>query len=465
MSFGQINPERKYFNFEGRLPSLEMAAAPAEIPAPGPHTHPKLITDTTLRDGAQDPCFAIFPNETKLRYFDLLHQLDNGTGVIDSIEVFIYQKRDLWTLEKLLERGYDYPRVTTWTRATPKDIRDLVQISGGRVEETGMLVSSSDHHIFDRLGFRSKEEAVERYLVTILAACEQDITPRIHLEDTTRSDIEGWVIPFIRRVMAETRGRCLFRICDTLGVGVPEPLAALPFGIPRLASRLSQATGAEFEFHGHNDFGNATADSMAALRYGCKRVNVTFAGFGERTGNAALEEVLVNYVREYGNPGLRLEVLSEIAELIQAEVAPVPLKQPVVGSRIYTTQAGLHQTGVQRQAQAPGGLIYLPFDPAIVGRDREVLHCVGALSGMDGIISLLNQHRENAGVEGPAFTTATSRLVRYVYDQVHQAYDGRYDPEQDRYLDYRTTFFEAEELAWLAEQFQDDRKRRESAGA
>ena len=255
MSGYQVNPARKYFNFGGRMPPLKLEEAPAEIPAFGPHTYPKLITDTTLRDGAQDPCFAMFPNEAKLAYFDLLHELDNGTGTIDAVEVFIYQKRDLWTLEKLLERGYKSPRVTTWTRATPKDIRDLVQVSGGKVTETGMLVPCSDHHIFDRMGFHSKGEAVEKYLAPILTACEHGITPRVHLEDATRSDVEGWVIPFMCRVMEETQGRACFRICDTLGLGTADPYAALPFGIPRMVSSLSRASGADLEFHGHNDFG------------------------------------------------------------------------------------------------------------------------------------------------------------------------------------------------------------------
>ena len=448
MSHYQVNPTRKYYNFKGRLPTLSMEATPAEISPPGPHTHPKLITDTTLRDGAQDPCFPILPNETKLKYFDLLHELDNDTGVIDSVEVFIYQKRDLWTLEKLLERGYDFPRVTTWTRATPKDIRDLVKISQGRIKETGMLASSSDHHIFDRLGHPSKEEAIEKYLVPILTACEHCIKPRVHLEDATRADIEGWVIPFVQRVVEETKGQAVFRICDTLGVGSPDPYVTLPFGIPRLVSEISRASGAELEFHGHNDFGYATANSMTALRYGCKRVNVAFASFGERTGNAALEQVLVNYIREYGDPGLKLEVLTEMANLMQAEVASIPQKQPIVGSHIFTTQAGLHQTGIQRQAQAPGGLIYLPFDPALVGRSQEVLNRIGALSGMDGIISLLNDYHQSTGAEGKKFTS-TSRAVKFVYDRIQEAYDGYYDATDDRYLDYRETFFEVEELVRL----------------
>lgn len=449
----QVNPARKYFNFKGRIPPLQLEKTPAEIPAPGPHTHPKLITDTTMRDGAQDPCFAIFPSEAKLRYFDLLHALDNGCGVIDAVEVFIYQKRDLWTLDKLLERGYDFPRVTTWTRATPKDIRDLVEVSGGRVTETGMLASCSDHHIFDRLGFRSKEEAIERYLAPILTACEHGITPRVHLEDATRSDVEGWVLPFMYRVTEETQGKAHFRICDTLGIGIPDPYAALPQGIPRLISTLSKASGTELEFHGHNDLGYATANSMAAFRYGCKRVNVTFAGLGERTGNAALEQVLINYISEYGDPGLRLEVLAEISALIGTEVVSIPEKYPIVGSSIFTTQAGLHQTGIQRQAEAQGGLIYLPFDPRLVGRQGVELNRIGALSGMDGIISVLNQHYEASGVQKHRFTSV-SKLVKLIYDQIHQAYDGHYDHIQDRYTGYRDTFFEVEELARMVEQLQ-----------
>ena len=193
-----VNPNRRYYDSKGNLPPVTFENIPASIPPQSPQTHPKLITDTTLRDGAQDPRFALMTNKAKLEYFDLLHKLDNGTGTIEAVEVFIYQKRDLWTLEKLLERGYDYPRVTTWTRAVPKDIKSLVEISGGKIKETGILASASDHHIFDKLGHRSKEEAIEKYLVSIMSACENGIVPRVHLEDATKADIEGWVIPFIQ---------------------------------------------------------------------------------------------------------------------------------------------------------------------------------------------------------------------------------------------------------------------------
>lgn len=445
----QVNSERVYYNYKGDFPPVALEVErPASVPFQSSRSHPKRITDTTLRDGAQDPRFALFPHEAKLRYYDLLHKLDNGTGCIENVEVFIYQKRDQWVLEKLLERGYESPQVTTWTRATPKDIKLLVELSRGQVKETGMLASASDHHIFDKLKHQSKETAIEKYLAPIMTAVENDIRPRVHLEDTTKADISGWVIPFIERVMKETGGQARFRVCDTVGWGIPDPYAGLPTGIPKLISILYEETGAELEFHGHNDFGLATANSIAAWIYGCNRVNTAFAGMGERTGNTPLEQMVAAIVRLYGNPGLDLCVLAEIAELINGEVCPIFSKAPLVGEGIFTTQAGLHQTGVQRQLEAPGGLIYLPYSSSLVGREQVELHRVGGLTGMDGLVAFLNQQLEAAGEQKRH--TLLSRTVKLIYDKVHDTYDGTWDEEKGKYVNPRTTFFEPQELHEMA---------------
>lgn len=445
MTVEKINPERVYYNYDGNFPPAALnSVTPAVVPPESGKSHPKRITDTTLRDGTQDPLVALFPHEAKLRYFDLLHRLDNGTGRIENVEVFIYQKRDRWVLEKMLERGYEFPKVTTWTRANPKDIRLLNDLSQGRVKETGMLASASDHHIFDKLQFRTKEVAVEKYLEPIMTALEGGIRPRIHLEDATKADICGWVIPFINRVLHETKGEACFRICDTMGWGIPDPHAELPTGIPRLISFIYEETGAELEFHGHNDFGLATANSIAAWLYGCNRVNTSFAGLGERTGNTPLEQMVAAMIRLYGDPGLNLPILTEIAELMEAEVYPVSSKAPLIGRRIFTTQAGLHQTGVQKQHDAPGGLIYLPYAASLVGRTDAEMHLVGSLSGMDGLVAVLNKELEAAGDKKRY--TLFSKAVKEVYDRVHDAFDGTWDEEAGKYIDSHVTFFEPSHL-------------------
>ena len=457
-----VNPQKRFYNYGGKMPPITMDEQPAAVPPETDKTHPKLITDTTLRDGAQDPRFALFPAEARVRYFDLLHKLDNDTGRIEQVECFIYQKRDVWCLEQLLDRGYEFPQVTTWTRATPKDIKLMVEVTGGRVTETGMLASSSDHHIFDKLGFRTKEEAVERYLQPITTALEYGIIPRVHLEDATKADIYGWVIPFIQRVLRETEGRAKFRVCDTLGLGFPDPFASLPLGVPRLVSTIIEETGAELEWHGHNDFGFATANSVLAWRYGARRVNVAFGGLGERTGNTTLEQVLADYIRLYGNPGFNLAVLKEIAELISAEVTDVNIKSPIVGDAIFTTQAGIHQSGVERAKKAEGGDIYLPFDPSLLGEHSVELHRVGALSGAGGIVAILNaKTKEETGQKGTL--TTVSRVVKYVYDKVQEAYDGVWDEAKGVYARERKTFFSPDELYRLAKEYAA-RKQRAPAG-
>jgi len=452
MSISSVNPNKVFYNYQGKLPPAPMETAPAFVPAETPKTHPKKITDTTLRDGAQDSRIALFPVDARLAYYDLLHELDNGTGVIEQIEVFIYQKRDAWALEKLLDRGYQFPQVTTWTRATPKDIRLMVDVTQGRVTETGMLASSSDHHIFDKLRFRSKEQAIEAYLEPVMTALEHNITPRVHLEDTTKADIYGWVIPFMQRVLKETEGRAKFRICDTIGWGTPDPHAALPFGVPRLIATLLQETGAELEFHGHNDFGLATANSLAAWRYGCSRVNTAFGGLGERTGNTSLEQMLVNYIRLYGDPGFKLDRLTAIADLINSRIIQLHLKPPIIGD-VFTTQAGIHQTGMTRQEDAEGGLIYLAFDPSLVGREGVETNRLGSVSGMDGIVSILNQHGAHNHY------SLTSRVVKHIYDALQDAYDGEMDTRSGNPKGYRADFFSAEEVVKMADEFERSRGR------
>jgi len=149
-------------------------------------------------------------------------------------------------------------------------------------------------------------------------------------------------------------------------------------------------------------------------------------------------------VRLYGDPGLDLTALSEIAEVIDREVIAVPDKAPVVGRDIFTTQAGLHQSGVAKHEEAPGGLIYLPYTSSVVGREGDELHRVGGVSGMDGLVAILNKELEARGEEKRF--SLVSRTVLALYRIVHEAYDGTWDEEAGQFVGARKAFFEADEL-------------------
>ena len=175
---------------------------------------------------------------------------------------------------------------------------------------------------------------------------------------------------------------------------------------------------------------------------------MSWAGLGERTGNTALEQVVAGYIRTYGDPGFNLKALSQIRDLVAQEVIAIPPKQPIIG-QVFATQAGIHQTGLQRQEQAEGGPIYLAFDAAMVGEESSELNRIGALSGMDGIVAVLNQQVQvETGQKGRY--TVTSRVVKYIYDRIQEAYDGTYDKETDTLVDQRRTFFTPPEILALA---------------
>jgi isopropylmalate/homocitrate/citramalate synthase len=182
--------------------------------------------------------------------------------------------------------------------------------------------------------------------------------------------------------------------------------------------------------------------------YGCKRVNAAFAGLGERTGNTPLEQMVAALVRLYGDPGFDLDVLAEMADLMGKEVCPVYSKSPVLGGDIFTTQAGLHQTGVQRHDEAPGGLIYLPYSPSVVGREEVELYRIGGVTGMEGLVAVLNQELKTRG-ENPRYTLV-SRTVKRVYDMIHDQYDGAWDETERAYVGPRVSFFEPGELLEMA---------------
>jgi len=131
----------------------------------------------------------------------------------------------------------------------------------------------------------------------------------------------------------------------------------------------------------------------------------------------------------------------------------VPAKRPIIGQDIFTTQAGLHQSGVNSHSRAEGGLIYLPYDPALLGRTRVELNRIGSLSGLDGIVSILNQAvKEATGKEGRY--SRSSKVVRYIYERVQAAYEGTYDPALGAYVGNRATFFQPHELLALAREYE-----------
>ncbi|NQT02336.1 MAG: 2-isopropylmalate synthase [Planctomycetes bacterium] len=316
------------------------------------------ITDTTFRDGQQ--ARPPYTPEQILRIYDLLHEIDGGTGLIRQCEFFLYSEKDRQAVELCQERGYDYPEVTGWIRAVADDFK-LVSKMG--LSETGILTSASDYHIFLKLR-KTRRQAIQGYLDIVRAALDKGIIPRCHFEDVTRADYEGFILPLASHLLelaVEYDMRVKIRLCDTLGFGLPWPGVSLPRSVPKLFHGLRQLGFASewLEWHGHNDFHKVQVNAATAWLYGCSAVNSTIFGFGERTGNSPLEAMIVEHAQLKGMmEDVNYAAITELAEYAKSELGfNIPKNYPLVGKDFNVTRAGIHADGLLKNEE-----IYNCFD-------------------------------------------------------------------------------------------------------
>ncbi|MEA3366797.1 MAG: histone-lysine N-methyltransferase, partial [Planctomycetota bacterium] len=271
---------------------------PVEFDTQALKTRDLVITDTTFRDGQQArPPYTI---DQMVHIYDLLAKLGGPGGVIRQTEFFLYTKHDRETLDRCRELGHKFPECTGWIRAVKGDFR---LVKEANLKESGMLTSCSDYHIFQKSKFKSRKECMDSYCEVVDAAFEAGVRPRCHMEDITRADIEGFVLPFVERLMRMSEQvpdelSAKVRLCDTMGFGVSFPGVELPRSIPKLIYKLNQEVGVpsdRLEWHGHNDFHKVHTNASAAWLYGCDAANTTLFGFGERTGNPPLESAVIEY--------------------------------------------------------------------------------------------------------------------------------------------------------------------------
>ena len=153
------------------------------------------ISDTSFRDGQQsvDP----YTVDQIVELYKLMSKLGGPYGIIRQTEFFIYSKKDREAVARCQDLGHRFPEITTWIRATKEDFK-LVKDLG--IRETGILVSSSDYHIFKKMKL-TRSQAMKKYLETVALAFEAGVMPRCHLEDITRADFYGFVVPFVNELM------------------------------------------------------------------------------------------------------------------------------------------------------------------------------------------------------------------------------------------------------------------------
>ena len=319
------------------------------------------LYDTTLRDGEQTVGVVLDP-EQKLRIARALSEAG-----VERIEAGFprVSDDDARAISLILEAGLD-AEVWGFSRAVRGDVEALVEL--------GVTASVVESPISDgklaALGV-SRETMLERIQSAVSFAAGHGITVAFFGVDSTRADLE-----FVRRVYegAVEAGAREVVVVDTLGVATPEAAAFL---VGEVSERLGHDV--PIHWHGHDDFGLATAAAVAAVQAGATWVQGTVNGMGERAGNADLVEIALALEALYGIPTrLHLERARELSRLVQ-ELSGTPLApwKPVTGDNLFTRESG----AVAAQFHDPRAIE--PYASEVVGARRGIV--LGKKSGLDSI--------------------------------------------------------------------------------
>jgi len=334
-----------------------------------------ILDDTTLRDGIQMPGLAVKPKDAA-RIAQLLSEIG-----VERIELFHYQKPDKKAAKLIQKMNLDL-RVAGWCRAVKEDIDSAIECG---FNEVGISHPVSDIHFKAKWPEKSREQLLANVVEVVEYATKtHGLRTFVHGEDSTRADW-NFEKEFINAV-AQAGAEC-YRICDTVGIGLSDPNAPLPNGIPAKVKAIKKETKIPaIEIHAHDDFGNAVENTMAAIRaasglWDKVYASTTFLGIGERAGNAETEKVLLNLYLQYSVKKFEGKTykLKETADFIGRVTGyVVPPNKAIVGDYGFAHESGIHTHGVLNNPWT-----YEPYPPELVGNTRRLT--IGKQSGK-GII-------------------------------------------------------------------------------
>ena len=331
------------------------------------------LYDTTLRDGEQTVGVVLDPVQ-KLEIASALDELG-----IDRIEAgFPRVSQDDWDAVKLIADAGLRAEVWGFSRAVPADLEALVELG----VRSSVIESPISDLKLEALGV-SRQTMLGRITSAMAFAAEHGIHAAFFGVDSTRADPDFYERVYASAIEAGAREVC---VVDTLGIASPEAVAELVGRTVALAG-----PDVRVHFHGHNDFGLATAAAVAAVRAGASWIHGTINGMGERAGNANLGEVALALRALYGvESNLRLDRLREVSEHVR-ELSGYSLEpwKPVTGETLFRRESG----AVASQFHDPPSIE--PYSSELVAAERGIV--LGKKSGLDSI----RIKAEELGVELP----------------------------------------------------------------
>ncbi|MFH1586467.1 MAG: alpha-isopropylmalate synthase regulatory domain-containing protein [Candidatus Diapherotrites archaeon] len=334
------------------------------------------LMDTTLRDGEQTMGVSFTPAE-KLNIAKMLlleaklDRIEIGSALVSKGEIESVKEVCKWANEA----GY-LENIEVLGLVDGKRSIDWIRDCGGNA--INLLAKGSLKHLTTQLK-KSENQHFLDISKTVEYAKETGMVVNVYLEDWSNGmkNSQIYVFNLIRHLISLNIDRIM--LPDTLGVLTPKEAEGF------ISNTMGSFHGVHFDFHGHNDYGMATANSLAALHGGARGIHVTVNGLGERAGNASLEEVVAN-INDHTdwNTKVNEAALSNLSKVVAAFSGKrVSYNKPIIGESVFTQTAGIHADG-----DAKGGLYQNKLLPERFGRERE--YALGKLSGRASLEQNLN---------------------------------------------------------------------------
>lgn len=326
------------------------------------------IHDATLRDGEQTPGL-VFSVEEKVAIAKKLDEVG-----IDRIEAGMpaVSPQDFEAIKQISALGLK-AKIYTFARAITADIDKAVECGAD-----GVIIEVPIGYPKLKYQFNwTWEDVLKKSADVINYAKTKGLHAVFFPYDTTRAR-EDDLTNLLTGIMNESEPDSI-GVVDTMGCATPE-------AIKYLVRKVADLTNLPVEIHTHNDFGTGVATELAAVTVGASCVHSCVGGLGERTGNAALEELILCLELLYGyDTKYELAKLPELGELL-ANITGIPyaLNKPILGERNFTRESGI---GVNLVVEKP--LAMFGTHPALTGRTGDIV--LGKKSGKASIIYKLNE--------------------------------------------------------------------------
>lgn len=328
------------------------------------------IWDETLRDGEQTPGVALNIDQ-KVEIAKALDELN-----VDVIGVGFpsVSNNEFEAIKKITSLNLK-ARIGVTVRASQEDVNCALRAN---VEEIHMFIPTSDILLKYKLGI-GRDEALQRVKKMVDYAIKQGLYITFVAEDSTRTDIS-----FLDKIfkVAYEHGASIGMVTDTVGTITPSKMYQL---IKQLKSSLPQEL--KLGVHCHDDFGMATANSLAAMEGGVQYITGTINGIGERAGNASLEELIMAIKLLYNhNINVNTKLLSKVSKLVEKSSGiPVSANKSIVGFNAFRHESGIHITAMLENNET-----YEIIQAESVGGKREFV--LGKHSGK-GYLNFLNEKK------------------------------------------------------------------------